>query len=262
MEFAIILPVFLLFFGAVLDLGRIAAARVSVTNAAREAAFQAAQTPTSYKPNQDCVAGQENENLVYCRTKLEARNSVVAIAPEDVTVSCSPSCTSGLGNSVTVAITGHFKLVTPFMAAFFGGNQDLTFTATSTHQIETLPVTANPMPTASPSPSPSPSSSASPSPSPSSLVCEIPSAGFTYSANKGSMKAPLQISFTDTSTTTSSGCGVTSWFWDFGPGRATSVSQTPPVQSYTVAGTYYVTLVVANQAGTATTGAVSITVKP
>jgi hypothetical protein len=44
-EFALILPVFLMFFGAVLDLGRVAAAQITVTNVAREAAFQAAETP-------------------------------------------------------------------------------------------------------------------------------------------------------------------------------------------------------------------------
>ena len=42
-EFALILPVFLLLFGSALDLGRLYAAQVTVTNAAREGAFQAAK---------------------------------------------------------------------------------------------------------------------------------------------------------------------------------------------------------------------------
>src|SRR5436190_23762977 len=47
-EFALILPVFLMFFAAILDLGRVAAAQIAIANAAREGAFQAAQTPTDF----------------------------------------------------------------------------------------------------------------------------------------------------------------------------------------------------------------------
>ena len=56
-ELALILPVFMLFFAAVLDLGRIAAAQVAVENAAREGAFQAAKTPTSFDSATGCPSG-------------------------------------------------------------------------------------------------------------------------------------------------------------------------------------------------------------
>ena len=44
-EFALVLPVFLLFFAAALDLGRVFYANITLNNAAREGAFQAAITP-------------------------------------------------------------------------------------------------------------------------------------------------------------------------------------------------------------------------
>ena len=45
-----------------------------------------------------------------------------------------------MGNRVTVAVTGHFQLLTPLLMPFFGGTQNLAFTRSSTMQIETLPV--------------------------------------------------------------------------------------------------------------------------
>ena len=54
MEFALILPVFMLFFATTLDLGRLAAAQLTVANAAKEGAFQAATTPTDFSPSNPC----------------------------------------------------------------------------------------------------------------------------------------------------------------------------------------------------------------
>src|SRR5918994_3429471 len=86
-EFAIILPVFLLFFAVVLDLGRVAASQIAVANAAREGAFQAAKTPTDFNASQGCTDGTTNR--IYCRVKYEA--VATNILPADVTVSCVPS---------------------------------------------------------------------------------------------------------------------------------------------------------------------------
>ncbi|MDD3932256.1 MAG: PKD domain-containing protein [Methanoculleus sp.] len=67
-----------------------------------------------------------------------------------------------------------------------------------------------------------------------------PVAGFAASTTSGD--APLAVAFTDRSTNT-----PTSWSWAFGDG-ATSAEQNP-VHTYTTAGTYTVTLTVANTAG-------------
>jgi TadE-like protein/PKD domain-containing protein len=265
-EFALILPVFMLFFAAVLDLGRIAAAEIAVSNAAREGVFQAALTPTDFDSSQPCPADGKT-NLIYCRIKLESSGGVT-ISPTDVSVSCNPvDCSTGIGNTVSVRVTGHFRLFTPLMAVFFGGNQNVTFAGSATANRETLPVTgaSTPAPSASPSPSPSSSASASPSasPSPSSGACTLPSAGFTYTTSPANNQAPVTVNVVDTSTSIS--CGITSWLWTWGDGT-TTLSKVPGPHTYVVknpdkSGGYVVSLKVTNAAGSTTSGGQLIQVK-
>src|SRR6187455_1267661 len=60
-EFALVLPLLLLLFAAILDLGRMASAQIAITNAAREGAFQASVTPTDYSTGQPCPSdGKSN----------------------------------------------------------------------------------------------------------------------------------------------------------------------------------------------------------
>jgi PKD repeat protein len=66
-----------------------------------------------------------------------------------------------------------------------------------------------------------------------------------FSARPASGTAPLQVEFTDTST------GFpTSWKWDFGDG--TSSTERNPIHTYTLPGTYTVTLIVQNTGGSDT----------
>lgn len=260
-ELALILPVFMLFFAAILDLGRIAAAQVAVANAAREGAFQAARTPTDFTTASGCPAGGLT-NVIFCRIKLESSGGVT-VSPSDVSVSCTPSdCSPGIGNTVSVIVNGHFQLLTPLMSAFFGGTQNVTISASSVHNIETLPVSgpgSGSSPSASPSESPSPSDSASPSPSPSVAVCDKPSAGFTFTQSPSNKKAPQTVTFTDTSTSRV-GCAIDSWSWQSSDGWVSS-QQIPGPHTYIVPGTYEVTLQVHNAVGWVSTGAVQILVK-
>lgn len=257
-EFALILPVFMLFFATTLDLGRLAMAQLSLSNAAREGAFQASTTPASFDNTLPCPTDGLS-NLVVCRVQLEAKSSGVAIAPSDISLTCSVSgCPTGMGNRVTVSVLGHFQLLTPILTPFFGGSQNVTFTKSATNQIETLPPPI--VATASPSPSPSPSSSASPSPSPTmEPICTLPSAGFTFSASPPSYHPPVTVTFHDT--TTSPNCAITSWFWTFGDGTTSTAQNPPGGHTYNVEGSYFVTLRVTNSAGSNTTGAVEIKVK-
>ena len=255
-EFALVLPLFMLFFATTLDLGRLALAQLSVANAAREGAFQAAKTPTSFDSTQPCPSDGKS-NLVVCRVQLEAKASGVSIAPGDISVSCSvPGCPTGLGNLVSVAVVGHFQLLTPILAPFFGGTQAISFTQTATNQIETLP--APPVAVATPTPTPSPSASPSPTPSPTPApICTLPSAGFTYTTTPSTNIAPVTLTVVDT--TTSPNCPITAWLWTWGDGTST-LAQNPGPHSYLVAGVYFVTLKVTNSAGTNTTGKVQIKV--
>jgi len=82
----------------------------------------------------------------------------------------------------------------------------------------------------------------------------LPIANFTGCPTEG--QAPLKVQFNDTST-----CSSTSWNWTFGDGN-TSTEQ-HPVHTYTVPGTYTVSLTVTNSAGSnITTRAGYITVSP
>lgn len=70
------------------------------------------------------------------------------------------------------------------------------------------------------------------------VVSEIFEAAFTANATIG--PTPFAVQFTDSST----GDGITSWFWAFGDTATSNVQS--PVHTYTTAGTYTVTLTVTN----------------
>jgi Flp pilus assembly protein TadG len=277
-EFALILPVLMLLFATTLDLGRLALAELSIDNAAREGAFQAAKTPTDFDNTKACPASATS-NTIVCRVQLEAKSSGVTINPADISVSCSVSgCPKGLGNHVTVAVVGHFQLLTPILAPFFGGSTAVTFTRSATNQIETLPVpptgaptavtpsaSASTLPSASASesagasggPSASPVPTPTPSPTPN---CTLPSAGFTFTLSPDLPNNYAPVTFTMVNTTTSPFCPILAWFWDFGD-NTTSTEMSPPAHVYVAKGNYKVTLTVTNAVGTDTTGAVQVHAK-
>jgi PKD repeat protein len=135
-EFALILPIFLLFLAAALDLGRVFYANITLNNAAREGAFQAAVTPELYAAGQPC---DQATNRVVCRVQNETVGSMVAIQPDDIDMTCNPgTCPEAAGATVTVTVGGDFRLVTPLLSIVFGG-QDLRLTSSAVAQIEYLP---------------------------------------------------------------------------------------------------------------------------
>ena len=83
-------------------------------------------------------------------------------------------------------------------------------------------------------------------------VVTAPVASFTASPTSGT--APLNVSFTDTSTGS-----PTSWSWSFGDGGTSSVQN--PTHAYSAAGTYTATLTATNSAGSNSASA-TITVSP
>jgi PKD repeat protein len=76
-----------------------------------------------------------------------------------------------------------------------------------------------------------------------SVTDQAPLAGFTASNTDGG--APLSVGFTDTSTNE-----PTTWAWDFGDGGTSNVEN--PTHVYTTAGSFAVSLTVANSGGTNT----------
>ena len=103
-EFALILPLLMVFLATVLDLGRIYYANISLLNAAREGAFQASKTPGSYLDGQPCNTAT---NLVVCRVQLESKGSMVEVDEADIDVTCSKSgCPLEANSTVTVHVAG------------------------------------------------------------------------------------------------------------------------------------------------------------
>ena len=215
-EFALILPVFLLFLAATLDLGRVFYANITLNNAAREGAFQAAQTPDLFQANQPC---DQATNRVVCRVQNESVGSMVAIKPKDIDMTCNPStCPEAPGATVTVTVHGSFRLITPLLSFVFGG-QNLNLTSSAVAQIEYLPNLAM----LTPPPGPVAQFTASPR-----TIDEGQSVNFDSSASTGD---------------------PTGFQWDFDGDAIVDSTDPNPSFTYNTAGTYTVTLTVVNLTG-------------
>lgn len=267
-ELALILPILLLLFLATLDLGRLFYSTITLSNAAREGAMEAAVNPGSFVSGAAC---DRQTNRVMCRAVNEARDSFVTVATSGVSLSCSPDCTASLGHSVTVRVEGQFSLITPLMAAFTGG-QTVTLASEATAQLSTAPVggiasTPSPSPTPSPTPTATaaptgtidPGATPTPAPTPTPTpACFAPTADFTVSPTSGSRRKNVNFPgttfvFTDSSTNMTAGCGAI-WSWSFGDGSGSSSLQ-HPTYIYGSANTnpgFEVTLSVSNSIGNST----------
>jgi PKD repeat protein len=229
-EFALVLPVFLVFLAAALDLGRVFYANITLNNAAREGAMEAARNPASFGAGQDCDAS--NAGRIVCRVQFESASSAVTIADGDITATCSSACNAASGSTVTVKVKGNFQLVTPILSAIFGG-QTVKLNSAATAQILYYPDIAP----------------ASPPPA--------PNADFTTASTRSCTCPSLDINFTDISTGSPS-----AWQWNFGDGNS-STEQNP---SHTFGpGTWTVSLTVINITDSSTktkTNYVTVNVAP
>ncbi len=263
-ELALILPVLLVLIAATLDLGRVFYSQITIANAAREGAMQAADTPSSFLVNQAC---NKTTNKVMCRVINEAKGSFVSVAPTDVSLACTPACTTGIGNTVTVSVNGHFSLITPLLAGFLGG-QNLTLTSTAAAQIVTEPDINSATSTATPTPTPAPTATATPAPTgtgtaaptgtatpvPTVAPCFVPVAHFTVNPTSGvrdkKNRPGTVFIFTNTTTNMTAACNPI-WSWTFGDGSGVSSAENPSyiyATSKTNPG-YTVTLSASNTAG-------------
>jgi PKD repeat protein len=216
-ELALILPIFLLLVASALDLGRLFYSQISVNDAAREAALEASQNPTSFIPNTACTSANKEQNRVMCRATNEARGSFVSVAPADVVMACSTSpCPTApvMGQTVSVTVTGHFRLITPLLAVFFGG-QDTSFASTASAQLLSTPTAVS-----------------------------IPGPVAAFTVNPTSGLTPLPVTVTDASTGTGLAYG---WAWGDGT-TATGVG--PHSHTYAASGIFTITLTVSNLGGT------------
>lgn len=263
-EFALILPIFLLLALAAIDLGRVFYSQITVTNAARAGAMTAAADPGSWIGGAPCSAA----NKVMCSAIKEAVGSFVTVGTADVTRSCTGGCATGANpaNTVTISVTGQFTLATPLLAMFTGGTT-INLRADAIADIVTLRtgsgvVIPTPTPTATPTATPTPTptatatatatetatATATPTPTPTPTPCPTPLVGFgTTQQNKNK-----PVVFTSTSSPTTGPCAISYWRWEYGDGNTDAGAVPSTTHSYALQGqAYTVTLTVTYPSGTA-----------
>jgi Flp pilus assembly protein TadG len=262
-EMAIVAPLLVILLMSAIDLGRLFYSQITIANAAREGALAASQDPTKYEPNQDCVLPSHGPttNRVVCAVTHEAKSSFIAIAASGIKMSCDgvtvtstaavlANCHQSMDHTVAVTVVGRFSLFTPVLAVFTGGQTiDLSSTATTVPR-EVPPPPPSPTPTPEPTPTPTPDPDATPSPTPTPTptpICYAPVASFTWSPTP--VKKKKNVQFTDLSTNVTPGECSAQWAWNFGDASGGSTLRKPFPYQYQSAGTYQVTLLVSNSAG-------------
>lgn len=220
-ELALILPVLLLLFASALDLGRLFYSQITISNAAKEGALEAARNPALFDPTQPCDA---TTNRVICRVINEASGSFYSISPSDVSLICSPSpcpASPAITNTVTVTVNGHFTLVTPILSAFTGG-QTISISSSAVAQLGVKP---DPGSAATPTPSPTPTPTETPTPTPTPTAapaCTAPSVSGGIEVNPAYGTTATTFTFTAPTVTPQTDCTVT-YTWSFGDGASGDV---------------------------------------
>jgi cell division septation protein DedD len=239
-ELALILPVMIVLFASALDLGRLYYSQVTINNAAKEGALEAANlNPVSFDNTQPCNG---ETNPVICLVVNEAKGSLISIAPGDVALVCNPSpcpATPVMGNTVKVTVGADFALFSPILSVFFGG-QTVPIAASSVAQLGVEPnpggapgatptpgPTPTPTPTPVPTPTPDPSASPTPTPEPSPTpVCVTPDVTGNIIINPGAGQSVLTgtgtvFTMTAPSIAPQPGCSFV-YTWSFGDGASGS----------------------------------------
>lgn len=221
-EFALVVPIFMLVLLMAVDFGRLFYSYVQISNAAREAAAFGATAPTDTAGMQS-RAIQEKSSQSQGEPPLDPITTTCA-NPAGTSIPCvSAPGGAGAGNTLTVAVHQPFNFLTPLINDFFGNNLRVSAAATT------------------------------------AVLGTAASGG---GAGPGACGAPTVATFTTfssalTVTVDPAGslpdigvCTISGYNWDFGDGNTTVGSTIPSTHTYGSPGTYLITLVVTNQGGT------------
>ena len=212
-ELALVLPVILLFLLIAIDFGRVYLGWINLNQMARIAANYASTNPD---------ADFADPNGAYQTLVLrDARATNCDLLPAGSTDTVpAPVFASGqdLGDPASVSLTCRFGVITPIISFIVGNSIDVS--SSSTFAIRTGAV--NGIPTGG------------------GGTSNVPVAAFSGSPLSGT--APLTVNFADMSSN-----APLTWQWNFGDGNSSNTQS--PVHSYTVPGTYTVSLTVTNPAG-------------
>jgi PKD repeat protein len=225
-EFALVLPIMLLLVLIVLDFGRVYLGYINLQNEARIAANFAANNPDSWTA--PLTAKAVADQAAY-RNKIlndvKATNCALPVVAGVTTVPTpvftdqgGNGKTNDLGDTVSVAITCDFHVITPMISNIVGSNLAVSASAV-------FPVKKGFSAT-------------------SGAVVTRPVVTFVGTPTSGT--DPLTVQFTDQSTN-----GPTSWSWDFNNDGITDDTSQHPTHTFTV-GLYSVQLIATNSAGSGT----------
>jgi len=220
-EFALILPIFLLLLVVAIDVGRLFFSWIQLHNAAREAAAYGAPSPTDTATMSAKVGAEKNAQSQ--RGEGSVSVATACADPAGTTIACSTaSGGTGAGNTLTVTVTEPFTFLTPLVNGMFGGSLQVRASATST----VLGYAAG---TGGSNPG----------------TCSAPAASFTWSITSG-----RTIFANPAASTPNSGlCNISGYNWDWGDGVLEVGTATGNSHPFAADGIYIVTLTVTNQGG-------------
>jgi PKD repeat protein len=224
-EFAIVLPVFMLLLLIAVDFGRLFFSYVQISNATREGAAYAAAEPTDLVGIQAAVARERSVQ------SQRGENALTVTASCSDTAGSPIACTAatgggGPGNIVTVKVNEPFTFFTPLINGFFANNMQLNVRASAT----VLGYAGGTNGTAP-------------------GTCAAPTASFTVILTSGrSLFADPTASRPNSGT-----CNISGYNWTWGDGNSEVGNATGNPHTYAGDGTYTITLEVTNQGGTVTT---------
>ena len=250
-EFALLLPIFLVLFAVALDAGRLFFANVTLENAAREGAFYGAANPRCDADKTGCA---DPRNVTYrLRQDLSGLEGST-----DVTIECYDGagilraaiddCTSG--DVYKVMLEYPFELLTPFATAIVGNSFTLTASAhavvfNTARTTGTITVSTSTAATSTSTTTTTTTATTTVATSATSTGCTAPT-GVAFSANVTDGNAPVTVTFTGAPAVA---VPPGSYRWTFGDGTEATGTLTPQ-HTYTQKGNYDVTLTIATGSST------------
>ncbi len=126
-EFAVVLPVFLLILSGILDFGFLLYSRMTVISAAREGARVAIDAPKSTPAQQAQIPNLVQTRVSDAASGLNLADLSVQMPPPCVpkTTACAFNGTAKAGDSIKVTVTYHYHSIFPLL---FGQTIDMSST--------------------------------------------------------------------------------------------------------------------------------------
>lgn len=225
-EFALVLPILLFLTVIALDFGRIYLGWVNLQSMTRIAANFAANHPSAWTDTSPTNLEAQTQYQNQIRADARATNCALPLVGGVPTAPIPTFSGPDLGDTATVAMSCTFNVITPGVSGILGGS--VTVSASSAFPVSNGMTVSG---TGGGTPVP-------------------PTAAFTGNGVQApstiSCTAPCTVTFRDTS-----GGYPSEWHWDFADGEFSGL-QDPLGHTFTMPGTYVVTMTATNYVGSST----------